>query len=347
MPDVDRLPSGKWQARWRDPDGRQRKKSFRTKALAVQHLAEVETAKATGGYIEVNDRTTVAQYAHAWAAARPYRETSRTRVTSDIRNHIEGTHLGGMRIGRVRPSDVQAWATDRAQVLGPTTVRLLVGLLRSIFASAVLDRLIASSPVVRVTLPRHEAARVVPLTVPQVRALAAKMPPRYKAMVITQAGLGLRLCELLALRVEDVDFLRRSVHIRSQFPSGRRVRTTTKTPRSERQVPLPTIVAEALAEHMKAFPASDDGTIFLNHGGRVWRSESYGTRIFRRVVEVAGLPEGTTSHDLRHHYASVLLAAGESVVAVAERLGHSDAALVLRVFMAPDARQRGSHPQGR
>jgi integrase len=46
-------------------------------------------------------------------------------------------------------------------------------------------------------------------------------------------------------------------------------------------------------------------------------------------VKRAGLLVGTTTHDLRHHYASVPLAAGESVVAVAERPGHVNAALVL------------------
>ena len=56
----------------------------------------------------------------------------------------------------------------------------------------------------------------------------------------------------------------------------------------------------------------------------------------------AGLPAGTTSHDLRHHYASVLLAAGESVVAVAERLGHDNATLVLTTYghLMPDSEDR-------
>jgi integrase len=36
-------------------------------------------------------------------------------------------------------------------------------------------------------------------------------------MVITQAGLGLRIAELLALRVQDVDFLRRTVKVESQL----------------------------------------------------------------------------------------------------------------------------------
>jgi integrase len=49
-----------------------------------------------------------------------------------------------------------------------------------------------------------------------------------------------------------------------------------------------------------------------------------------------------TSHDLRHHYASVLLAGGESVVAVAERLGHEDASLVLNTYghLMPDSDDR-------
>jgi integrase len=66
------------------------------------------------------------------------------------------------------------------------------------------------------------------------------------------------------------------------------------------------------------------------------------SRAFRSAVADAGLPEGTTSHDFRHHYASVLLTAGESVIAVAERLGHENATLVLTTYghLLPDAGER-------
>ncbi|MGY1619456.1 tyrosine-type recombinase/integrase [Geodermatophilus sp. SYSU D00691] len=71
-------------------------------------------------------------------------------------------------------------------------------------------------------------------------------------------------------------------------------------------------------------------------------SLNYGAQIFAAAVVRAGLPAGTTSHDLRHHYASVLLAAGESVVAVAERLGHENASLVLTTYghLMPDSEER-------
>ena len=90
------------------------------------------------------------------------------------------------------------------------------------FAAAVIDRKIGSSPMVRLQLPSTSRERLVPLSVEQVRRVAEAVPPRCKAMVLTQAGLGLRIGELLALRVDDVDFLRRTVRIEWQIPPGER-----------------------------------------------------------------------------------------------------------------------------
>ncbi|MDP9459336.1 MAG: site-specific integrase [Actinomycetota bacterium] len=331
-----------WDVRYRDPDGRQRRETKRTKGEADRRAAEVETDKHRGLFVDHSDRTTVAEYARAWAAARPHRPSTARRVSSLIETHIAGTRLGGRRLSAVRPSEVQAWASDRAQVLAPSTLRNLVSLLRSIYASAMLDRLAASSPVVRVALPRHERARVVPLTVGQVQVLADAMPARNRAMVVTQAGLGLRIGELLALRAADVDFLRRTARVEHQIASGTKTRSEPKTPRSRRTVPLPQVVADELAAHMAEFPPGADGSLFTTRTGAVFRPDYYGSMIFAAAVKRAGLPAGTTSHDLRHHYASVLLAAGESVVAVAERLGHENATLVTTVYghLMPDSEDR-------
>jgi integrase len=108
------------------------------------------------------------------------------------------------------------------------------------------------------------------------------------------------------------------------------------------------MVAEALAEHMRAYPPLRDGSLFYGHNGQPYAHAFYGTRTLKRAVDrlaaVKGstFPAGTTSHDLRHHYASVLLAAGESVIAVAERLGHDDATMVLKVYghLMPDSEDR-------
>lgn len=94
-----------------------------------------------------------------------------------------------------------------------------------------------------------------------------------------------------------------------------------------------------MSEHVRAFPPGEDGTLFTTRTGTPYRHDYYGSRIFADAVAAAKLPAGTTTH---HHYASVLLAAGESVVAVAERLGHENASLVLSTYghLMPDSEDR-------
>jgi integrase len=120
--------------------------------------------------------------------------------------------------------------TERSQTLSPGTVRLVVQTLRSIFNAAVQDRLLARNPVTRLSMPRSEKQRITPLSVIEVQDLAGAMPDRCRAMVITQAGLGLRVAELLALRVQDVDFLRRTVRVEFQTtPDGQVPNTAQDT----------------------------------------------------------------------------------------------------------------------
>jgi integrase len=53
---------------------------------------------------------------------------------------------------------------------------------------------------------------------------------------------------------------------------------------------------------------------------------------WRKAVADAGLPAGTSYHDLRHFYASLLIDHGESVKVVQERLGHATAAETLDTY---------------
>jgi integrase len=334
--------------RWRDParkgkgrrwqvkytvDGREKDGgSYDVKAVAQRQLVELEAAVHRGQWVDTTDKTSVARACTAYAATRPYGPGTAERVDGYIRNHVNATALGEQRLVTVRASDVQMWVTDRSTRMAPSTLRALVKFVRAVFAAAVADHRLARSPFVRITLPRHEQERLVPLTVEQVDLLARTVRPRYRAMVIAQSGLGLRIGELLALRVEDVDFLRRTMRVEHQIRKRTRERVPPKTPRSRRTIPLPTVVSEALAEHIREFPPAANGLLFHTSSGLPIHHEYYTSHVFAPAVARAGLPAGTTDHDLRHAYASWLLFAGESVIAVAERLGHENATLVLTTY---------------
>ena len=103
----------------------------------------------------------------------------------------------------------------------------------------------------------------MPLIVELLQALAAAMPERDRAMVITHAGLGLRVGELLALRTENVDFLRRTVRIVQRIAPAAKVRASPQ-PHVPSAICLPQVVADAFVAHLATFPpgaqACEDGT---------------------------------------------------------------------------------------
>lgn len=82
------------------------------------------------------------------------------------------------------------------------------------------------------------------------------------------------------------------------------------------------------------------GYVFHDEDGRPLQHVRL-NRAIAKAAAAAGVPH-IRSHDLRHHYASVLLDAGESVVTVAARLGHRDASIVVEVYghMLPNTEDR-------
>ena len=344
---IRKLSDGRYEWRHR-VGGRHLKKTFARRADAVAHDSKVRADLARGVHVDMTSKTTVAEYFSQWAAMRVVRDATRTSYRVFLQHHLEPTPLGYRPLVKVRPSEVQAWAQGRAMVCHPSVVRKYTAYLSTAFTAAADDGLIARSPVQmrRMSLPKDDRPKFTPLTVSQVADWADAAAPAVRPMILTQAGLGLRVGELAALRVSDVDFLRRRVSIDRQLtPKGRTA--PLKTARSRRTVPMPDMVAAVLAERIRTAAPLADGTIFYGPGdrwhdigggrpGRPWFRSSLG-RMYRAARERAELSAGTSSHDLRHHYASVLLDAGESVPAVAERIGDTPE-MVLKVYghLMPD-----------
>lgn len=170
---------------------------------------------------------------------------------------------------------------------------------------------------------------VCPPSVQEVQRLAAAMPSDVtRALVVTQAGTGLRVSELLALRAGDVSTTFRTFNVSSQLSrTGERI--ATKTSESQRTVPMPQAVADVL-DSLIGEGASPDALVFSTRG-RPIRQNTYHVQ-FKAAAKRAGLRSSLSSHDLRHHYATTLLRAGMSPVAVGHLLGHSDGALVVKTY---------------
>lgn len=343
MAHVEKRGPGRWRARYRAPDGREKSKTFPTRRDAERWLADVEHSKNVGGWVDpAGGRRLFRDYAEAWASAQVYRPTTAERFDVNLRRHILPA-FGDRPLASIRPSEVQAWVRTLADKLAPATVEVAYRQLGAVFRSAVADGLLASSPCRGVKLPRKPRERVVPLETDQVVALVAAAPDVLRGLIIVAAGSGLRQGEMFGLEVGAVDFLRRTIRVERQLVTVNGKAPFPAPPKSEasrRTVPVPAFVTEALSEHLRAFP-TDGGLVFRNAAGEPWRRNRFG-EVWRRVVASAGLPAGTGFHALRHYYASLLIRHGESVKAVQERLGHASATETLNVYshLWPDSDDR-------
>lgn len=82
--------------------------------------------------------------------------------------------------------------------------------------------------------------------------------------------------------------------------------------------------------------------MFTNENAGPLLRNRFSERVFRRAALASALPPGTTFHDLRHYYASLLIRHGESVKVVQSRLGHASAKETLDTYshLWPDSEDR-------
>lgn len=208
-----------WLARWRDPEGRQRKRSFPRKTDADRFLVTVSADLLRGTYVDPSaGRVTIKEYAEQrWLPSLVHvRATTLDLYGAHLRNHVLPA-LGGRPLGSLRRTDCKTFVAALSTRLAPATVSTVYAVLRSLMQSAVDDGLIAANPCARVPLPRVEQRVVEPLAASAVVSLAAAMPARYAVTVLLGAGAGLREGEALGLTAPRIDFLRRRVHVEEQL----------------------------------------------------------------------------------------------------------------------------------
>lgn len=332
----------RWRARYVAPDGKEHARAFARKTDAQSWLNEVTAAVVTGQYVDPKaGEVSFRDYAERWREMQVQRPSSRAHIEIMLRRHSYPT-LGDRQLSSILPSDVQAWVKS-LDYLAPATVGVVHGIVSTIIKTAIRDRRIVANPCDGTKLPKVQRAQVVPLTTEQVNAVRDALPAELRALVTLAAGTGMRQGECFGLTVDRVRFLERVAVVDRQLVSMPKQAPTfgpPKTTASNRTIPLPQVVVDALAAHLATFPAEPDGLVFTVSGKPITR-QTFGHK-WRPAIKTAGLPTGTGFHALRHYYASLLIRHGESVKTVQSRLGHASAVETLDTYshLWPDSDDR-------
>jgi integrase len=267
---VRRLPSGRYQARYRlDGTWRIAPTTFTTKRDADAFLAATRADVERGTWLDPDaGRIRLADYANRWLAERPELwPRSREHYQILLRLHIL-PDLGNIDLSKLSPSRVRSWHAGllSAQNLRAPTVAKCYRLLHAILATALEDELIVKNPCVLHGAATDRPAERPVASIQQVYALADAVGSRFRLMVLLARFAGLRLGELRALRRSRIDIGARTVQVVEQYQElsdGTLVLGPPKTDAGRRTVALPDVILPEIEAHLSDFAApGKNGLIF-------------------------------------------------------------------------------------
>lgn len=366
----------RWLAVWLDPDGRERSKAFKNKTPADLHWAAQETDVERGDYVDPKaGKELFADVAERFFSSRSVDPSSAIKYRGVYESHVK-PRLGHRSVKAIKPSDISGFQTKLGETHGPSTVAtarlVIVGVLDLAVADDSIKKNPATNKVVQ-SVSSHTGTKIKAWGDAVVFAVIDAHPESLRAMPTVSATCGLREGELFGLAEEDIDFEAGVIHVRRQIKKlgAHHIFSLPKND-TERTVPMSDGTAQVLREHIRKHPPQPLTLAWekvngkpVTHkilfrwtdGGHV-KARTYSQYCWKPAVVAAGVipkpekgadgkpkyvttrKEGT--HNLRHYYASVMLADGVNIAELAIFLGHHDPGYTLRIYvhMLPDSLDR-------
>jgi integrase len=242
---------GTWspELSYRDEHGAGKRRTVYGKTQTAVRTKMAQLRKRLDAGDPIKDTTmTVAAWLDDWIS-KALPASDRKQATIDLYASIARKHLvpvlGGRRLDKIRPSDVEALIlTKRHAGLAQSTVRTIYTVLRSALDIAVRDGLLARNPAAAVRRPAVDRQDASYLSVEQAQRLLGEVRgERLESLFRLMLATGLRRGEALALHWSDIDLDRAMLRVRwtlTRTSKGLQL-GEPKTEKSRRTVPLPRV----------------------------------------------------------------------------------------------------------
>lgn len=181
------------------------------------------------------------------------------------------------------------------------------------------------------TMPAKEKAKPQFLSGQEIKTLIKASRGVLRTILIVLALTGMRINEVLGLRVEDVDFENRVIHVTKSAYNGKL--GTPKSVASTADIPLSAVLAKELRKHLKSkhFRENPLGVLFANRHLRPYSDNKLREKHLRPLLKSLDM-KAVGFHAIRHGVASELINSGTPITAVRDQMRHSDVRVTLGIY---------------
>jgi len=314
-----------WVADYVDQHHKRHTKSFKRRKDADAYHARVSVEVRQGTHAADSTSITIAQAGVLWLEAGNLSGLERTTL-EDYRRHLNlriAPLLGAVRLSQLTVPAVRQFEDELRRDRSPAMVRKILVSLSAILTDA-QERGLTTQNVVRgLRTRRHRGKDAkadrrqrgklrVGVNIPapdEIRAIIAKLPGRWRPLLLVAIFTGLRVSELRGLRWVDVDLKRNELHVRQRADRYNNI-GAPKSESGQRTIPLPPMLANTLREWKLVCPKGELDLVFPNGAGRVETRSNIMNRGFwpvqinAGVVTADGKAKYKGLHTLRHFFAS-------------------------------------------
>lgn len=319
----------KWEYDYKDLKGKRRiKKGFKTKAEAERALAK-RYEELNKGINPVNKKTTIKEAGglylrlHASTNCKP----STYQTYQGYLNNIIVPFFGDLNINGISPILIKEFMKHmQDKERANATVNKYIKFISAIYNFMIDSDITIRNPLARIkSLKEVKNKKIRALCTEEVQVLLSKTKkvyPDFYPLLFTAIFTGMRQGELVALTWDSINWVTKKITVDKNYTHGKL--GTPKTDMSDELV-------KVLREWRIACPHSECNLIFPNNDGNYQSAENMLKRRFLPALNRAGIDK-IRFHDLRHTYASLLLANGAPMKYVQHQLGHSSITMTMDLY---------------
>ncbi len=327
--------TGNWEFDYKDLQGRRKtKKGFKTKEEAQKAQSKL-TEELSNGICTIDSKITFREAAqtfmhlHVEVNCKP---STRDGYEGYLKNHLN-PFFGDMKLIDITPIMVKEFIKQKLETgRVNSTVNKYTKLMSEIYSFMIDNDVVNKNPLTRIkALKETKNDKIRALSTEEVQALLSKTKqvyPDFYPLLFTALFTGMRQGELLGLTWSSINWVKGKIKIDKNYTHGR-----VGTPKTNkiRYVDMSNELAKILKEWHLACPNGELGLVFPNSEGLHLDANNMLKRRFKPALRRAGIEE-IRFHDLRHTYASLLLANGAPMKYVQSQLGHASITMTMDLY---------------